>query len=432
MVSRNMVMVIAAIIIVVIAGGILYAYLYGPLSPQKVSAKDRIVIGFTVALSGPLSAQGNEQLRAYQICADYINSQGGIYVAELGRRLPINLTYYDDSSDASKARSLYEKLITEDKVDFLWPPFGTGIGLGVIPVINKYGIPIILATQTIATEERIRNVSPNIFLTFMTFEHVGAMYAAVIKKIISDHPELRRIAIIYAETDSTVGWATWTKRVLEEQRIGEVVFTASYPLTATDVRGILTRMWEARPDIVLALTFGADSYVVIPQMRELRINPKVLIMTGPGASTRDFYTRFDNATKEGIICWTNMYPDMDPVLKSFWDTYVSRFGYAPIPDMHGLVYKSCLILRAAIEKAGSLNYTKVKDVLVRESFTIPFGPFSNVRFVNQTIDPPFLVWVQYQDGVAKPIFITTGRYPNIKFVEAPWLVPYKYPKPEWR
>ncbi|MEM4970360.1 MAG: amino acid ABC transporter substrate-binding protein [Sulfolobales archaeon] len=431
MVSRNIVIAIA-VIVVIIVGVILYAYLYGPLAPRPGGvSKDRIVVGFTVALSGPLSAQGTEQLRAYQICADYINSQGGIYVAELGKRLPINLTYYDDSSDASKARSLYEKLVTEDRVDFLWPPFGTGIGLGIIPVINKYGIPIILATQTIATEERIRNVSSHIFLTYMTYEHVGAMYAAVIKKIISDHPELRRIAIIYAETDSTVGWATWTKRVLEEQRIGEVVYTASYPLTATDVRGILSRMWEAKPDIVLALTFGADSYVVIPQMKELRINPKVLIMTGPGASTRDFYTRFDNATREGIIYWTNMYPDMDPVLKSFWDAYVSKYGYAPIPDMHGLVYKSCLIFKAAIEKAGSLNYTKIEDVLRRESFTIPFGPLSNVRFINQAIDPPFLVWVQYQGGVAKPIFITVGRYPNITFINAPWLVPYEYPKPEW-
>jgi len=422
-----------SIAVIIAVGAILYAYTSGILAPQSSApTKDRIVVGFTVALSGPLSAQGTEQLRAYQICADYINRQGGVYVAELGRRLPLNLTYYDDSSDASKARSLYEKLVAEDRVDFLWPPFGTGIGLGVIPVVNKYGVPMILATQTIATEERIANVSSHIFLTYMTFEHVGAMYAAVIKKIISDHPELRRIAIIYAETDSTVGWATWTKRVLEDQRIGEVVYTASYPLTATDVRGILTRMWDARPDIVLALTFGADSYVVIPQMRELRINPKVLIMTGPGASTRDFYTRFDDATREGIIYWTNMYPEMDPVLKGFWDSYVGRYGYAPIPDMHGLVYKSCLIFKAAIEKAGTLNYAKIEDVLRRESFTIPFGPFSSVRFVNQTIDPPFLVWVQYQGGVAKPVFITAGRYPDVKLVDAPWLNPYIYPKPEWR
>jgi branched-chain amino acid transport system substrate-binding protein len=176
-----MVIVIAAIIIVVIAGGILYAYLYGPLSPQKVSAKDRIVIGFTVALSGPLSAQGNEQLRAYQICTDYINSLGGIYVAELGRRLPINLTYYDDSSDASKARSLYEKLIVEDKVDLLWAPWGTFIGLAVVPVLDKYNIPVVLNTHTVS-EDIIRKLgTKNIFVTFSDHESVGMFFALFVK-----------------------------------------------------------------------------------------------------------------------------------------------------------------------------------------------------------------------------------------------------------
>ncbi len=429
MVSRKAVLSILIIVVVVAAALAGYIYFTGSLGPRP--SKSYISIGFTVSLTGSLSAQGNEQLRAYQICADYINSQGGIYVAEYGRKLPVNLTYYDDSSDPSKARSLYEQLITQDRVDFLWPPFGTGIGLGIIPVINKYNLPIILATQTIATEDRIRNISPNIYLTFMTFEHVGGMYAAVIKKIISDHPELRRIAIIYAQIDSTVGWATYTRKALEEQRIGEVVFFENYPLLATDVRGLLLRMADTKPDIVLALTFGPDSYVVIPQMKELKISPRVLIMTGPGASTRDFYTRFDNATREGIIYWTNSYPDLDPTLKSFWDAYISRYPYAPIPDMQGLVYKSCLIFKAAIEKAGSLNATKIKQVLDSESFTIPFGPLGNVRFVNQTIDPPFLIWVQYQGGVAKPIFITKGRYPNIEFVNAPFLVPYVYPKLGW-
>jgi len=70
-------------------------------------------------------------------------------------------------------------------------------------------------------------------------------------------------------------------------------------------------------------------------------------------------------------------------------------------------------------------------VLDSETFNIPFGPLGSVRFVNQTIDPPFLVWMQYQGGVAKPIFITKGRYPNIEFVNAPFLSPYIYPKPEW-
>ncbi len=126
------------------------------------------------------------------------------------------------------------------------------------------------------------------------------------------------------------------------------------------------------------------------------------------------------------------YPDLDPALKSFWDAYISKYLYSPIPDMQGLIYKSCLIFEAAIEKAGTLNATKIKQVLDSESFTTSFCLLGAVGFVNQAIiDPPFLVWVQYREGVAKPIFIAGGRYPNIVFVDTPSLAPYKYLKPEW-
>jgi branched-chain amino acid transport system substrate-binding protein len=397
-----MVIVIAAIIIVVIAGGILYAYLYGPLSPQKVSAKDRIVIGFTVALSGPLSAQGNEQLRAYQICTDYINSQGGIYVAELGRRLPINLTYYDDSSDASKARSLYEKLIVEDKVDLLWAPWGTFIGLAVVPVLDKYNIPVVLNTHTVS-EDTIRKLgTKNIFVTFSDHESIGMFFALFAKKLLSDHPELRRIAIIYAETDMSVGHATWTKKVLEDQRIGEIVFYGSYPVGATDVRGLLLRVKESKPDILIAHTYAGDTLVVFPQIREVGLTPKVLILGGVGSTTSAFYTRFDNRTKEGIITWSNWHPDMHPVLKEFFNRYVGKYGYTPMKVQLGLVFVSCFVFKEAVEKAGSLDYNKSRDVLSRERFNTPFG---TIWFENQIIASPWIIFIQYRDGIAQPIYM---------------------------
>lgn len=423
MVSRRIVVVAAAVAIIVAAAAGVYVSLQPP-----GQAKNEILVGFTVSLSGPLSAQGTEQLRAYQICAEWINSQGGIYVRDLGRRLNITLKYYDDGSDPSKVRSLYEKLVTEDRVDLLWPPFGTGNGIAAIPVFEKYGIPVILATQTIATAERIRNLSSNIFLTFMTFENTGMMYGLLVKKLVTDHPELKRIAIIYAETDSTVGWASWTRRVVEEWGLGQVVYTASYPLAATDVSGILLRMRDASPDIVIAFVFGADTNVVISQMKQLNISPKVLIATGPGTTTRDFYTRFDNKTREGIITWTNWYPETDPLLAQFFSTYVSRYGYAPISDIHGLAYKSCIVFKQAVEQAGSLDRSKIKRVLETGSFDTPWG---RLRFVNQTVEPPILYWIQYQGGAPKLILVTSGRYPSGTATEPPYASPILYPKPGW-
>jgi len=425
---RRTLIAIAIVIIIATALATYYAIQTtqtGGATAQK--AKDVIKIGFTVALSGGGAASGIEQLRGYEICKDWINSQGGLYIREYGKKIPIQLIYYDDSSDPAKARSLYEKLITEDKVDLLWAPWGTSIGLAVVPVLDKYNIPVILNTHTVS-ESTIKQLgTKNIFVTFSDHESVGMAFALFVKKLLADHKDLRRIAIIYAETDMSVGHFRWTKKVLEDQGIGELVFYGSYPVAATDVRGLLLKVKEANPDILIAHTFAGDTFLVFAQLRELNINPKVLLM-GTAATTSAFYTRFDNKTKEGTIAWTTWHPSLHPVLKEFFDTYSKKYGYTPSNGQLGVVFLSCFIFKEAVEKAGSLDPNKIREVLNSESFDTPFG---RVRFRDQIIDPPLILFIQYQDGLAQPVFIASGRYPDTKPAQIAALADIIYPKPQW-
>jgi branched-chain amino acid transport system substrate-binding protein len=426
--KRHRIYLVSIIIAVILIGSLTTYYLIY-LSPGTMAVgKDYIKIGFTVALSGTGAPAGTEQLRAYEICADWINAQGGLYLRDYGRRIPIKLVYYDDGSDPAKARSLYEKLIVEDKVDLLWAPWGTFIGLAVVPVLDKYNIPVILNTHTVS-EDTIRKLgTKNIFVTFSDHESIGMFFALFAKKLLSDHPELRRIAIIYAETDMSVGHATWTKKVLEDQRIGEIVFYGSYPVGATDVRGLLLRVKESKPDILIAHTYAGDTLVVFPQIREVGLTPKVLILGGVGSTTSAFYTRFDNRTKEGIITWSNWHPDMHPVLKEFFNRYVGKYGYTPMNVQLGAVFVSCFVFKEAVEKAGSLDYNKIRDVLSRERFNTPFG---TIWFENQIMASPWVIFIQYRDGIAQPIYMVSGKYPNAKPVESPILAQYLYPFPGW-
>ena len=402
---------------------LIYSYQY-----QRQLARDHITIGFTIALSGSGAPAGREQLRAYEICADWINSQGGLYVRDLGGRIPIKLKYYDDGSDPSKARSLYEKLVVEDKVDLLWAPWGTSIGLAIVPILDKYNIPVILNTQTIS-EYTVRQLgSKNIFVTFSDHESVGMAFALFIKKIVSEHPELKRIAILYAEADMSVGHAMWTRRFLEDLGVGEIVFYGSYPVSATDVRGLLLRINDRDPDILIAHTLAGDTFVVLSQIIEINLNPKLLILGGVGATTSAFYSRFDNRTKEGIITWSTWYPDIHPTLKEFFNIYYAKYGYTPINAQLGVVFLSCFIFKEAVEKAKSLDPNKIRDILMRERFNTPFGA---IWFENQITAYPLVIFLQYQGGLAKPVFMASGKYPNTKAADAPFLVSYIYPKPTW-
>ena len=77
------------------------------------NAADPIKIGFGMALTGPLAANGKMSLVAMQVWEDDINSKGGL----LGR--PVKLVYYDDQSNPTQVPAIYAKLLDVDKVDLI-------------------------------------------------------------------------------------------------------------------------------------------------------------------------------------------------------------------------------------------------------------------------------------------------------------------------
>ena len=89
-------------------------------APTGMPDKDKIVVGMSRPLSGPLAAVGDSAFKPiYETWVPMVNDEGGIYVEEYGKKLPIETIIYDDTSDPATMARLTEKLILEDKVDFL-------------------------------------------------------------------------------------------------------------------------------------------------------------------------------------------------------------------------------------------------------------------------------------------------------------------------
>jgi len=123
---------------VAVAGAGLALSACGPKVTPK-PAKDKIVVGMSRPLSGPLAVVGDSAFRpVYETFIAEVNAAGGVYVEEYGKKLPIEPLIYDDKSDVGTATRLTEKLIVEDKVDFLWPGCGTSFIYAQAPIANKY------------------------------------------------------------------------------------------------------------------------------------------------------------------------------------------------------------------------------------------------------------------------------------------------------
>jgi branched-chain amino acid transport system substrate-binding protein len=100
--------------------------------PWPASAQEPIRVGASIGLTGSYAKPGAYSQQGYQLCQKQVNEQGGL----LGRK--IEFVFYDDRSDAQTAVRLYEKLITEDKVDVVMGPYASNITEAVANVTEKY------------------------------------------------------------------------------------------------------------------------------------------------------------------------------------------------------------------------------------------------------------------------------------------------------
>ena len=115
------------------------------LTPTTPSAgPQEIVIGATNSLTGNLSGFGQGMSFAHQSAVEDINKQGGIFIKEYNRKLPVRLVMLDDQSDPIKAGTLVESLILQDKVNFLLIGGGNPPGYAAAAVAaQKYKVPAV-------------------------------------------------------------------------------------------------------------------------------------------------------------------------------------------------------------------------------------------------------------------------------------------------
>src|SRR5947199_10079871 len=114
-----------------LAGALGVAAATAMLAGAPAKAADPITIGFGMALTGPLAANGKMSLVAMKIWEEDVNAKGGL----LGRA--VKLIYYDDQSNPSTVPGIYTKLLDVDKVDFAVSPYATNMVAPAMPVMMQ-------------------------------------------------------------------------------------------------------------------------------------------------------------------------------------------------------------------------------------------------------------------------------------------------------
>src|SRR5438477_4322864 len=106
--------------------------LTGLAAPAQAQSGQPITIGFGMALTGPLAANGKQALLGMKIWEEETNAKGGL----LGR--PVKLVFYDDQSNPSTVPGIYTKLIDVDKVNLVVSGYATNMVAPAMPIVMQH------------------------------------------------------------------------------------------------------------------------------------------------------------------------------------------------------------------------------------------------------------------------------------------------------
>jgi branched-chain amino acid transport system substrate-binding protein len=383
---------VAALVHLAVLALVLAPPLAAPAAAQKT-----IRVGAPLPLTGPLSPEGLKQKRGYDLWAEAANKAGGVKVG--GERLKVELVYNDYQSNTPRAVQLAEKLITDDKVNFLFSPFGSGATKAASGVSEKYGIPTIAAT---ASSEEVYNqgykflfgtFTPNPTLTEPLSDIVRTRVPAVKKVAILARNDLFPLAIAQ-EMDKSA-----------KKRGFEVAFFEKYAIGTMDHASALTQIKAAQPQWIFATGYINDLILIRKQMGDLGITaPVVTMIAGPA------YKEFADATgrlAENVSSAAWWHPavrykgqDVFGTTEAYNQAFQAKYG--AVPDYaEASASAAGAILQLAVERAGTVDPKKVRDALAGlDALTfygpIRFGPTGQIV----SLKPPVF---QIQDG--RPVVI---------------------------
>jgi branched-chain amino acid transport system substrate-binding protein len=357
-----------------------------PLPP----APEFIEIGASIPLTGKYGSLGNMVLPGYQYAVDDINANGGIYVKEFDKKIPVRFTYYDDESDPTKAVSKLETLFAENNVVAYLGGAASDMHAATSAIAEKNKVPY--CGVAFALWQIHQQGYKYLFSPFPKSPDQARDVFEMLNAAIPEGERPTKVAIFSEATD----WGKELGALWEENapKYGyEVVVHEEYAPRSEDLSSIILKAKAAGAETLLALPSPPDGITMVKQMSELGWTPKYsLIIRAPEGVTwaetmgknGDYITIFPG--------WHNAldFPGVDELNAK----YQEEFG-RPADLLTGPAYACVQIFADAIERAGTLDRDAIRDAVAATDMTAVIGPVTfNADGTGNVLNP----MVQWQNG----------------------------------
>lgn len=377
------------------------------LCASAALAQDVIKFGAPLPLTGPLAPEAVKQQQGYDLWAEQANKAGGISVG--GKKYKIEIVYADYQSNTPRAVQTTEQMITQDNVNFLFGPFGSGAAKAGSSVSEKYKVPTIAAT---ASSSQVYDQGYKyLFGTFTPNDTLTTPLTQIVKAKAAD---VKKVAILARNDLFPLAIAQEMEKSAKANGF-EVVYFEKYAINTLDHSATLSQIKSLSPQWIFATGYINDLLLIRKQMTDQQIKASVVSMiAGPA------YQEFIDAAGPGgenITSAAWWHPAAQYSGKDIFGTtanYVKLFRekYKSEPDYaQASASVSGALFQLAIERAGSLDRDKVRDELAKMDVMTFWGPvkFGPTGQIN-SLEPPVF---QLQGGkpvVLAPSIIKQGEF----------------------
>lgn len=381
----------------------------GSIAQERSSVK----IGYAISKTGPnAGGAGITTLPNYQLWVKEVNDAGGLELPD-GKKLPIEVVEYDDRSSAEEVVRSVERLASQDNVDFILPPWGTGFNLAVAPLFDRFGYPqLAVSAVTDKAPEFVKRWKKSFWMLGGGHDYTEAL-AGVLTKAAEGGNFNKKIAMISVADGFGIDLVTAARPSFQKAGF-EVVYDVTYPAGTTDFTPMINEAAASGAEAFVAFSYPPETFAITQQSQVAKFNPKVMYLgVGTGFPA---YGKNNGENAEGIMSLGGIDPKNE-ANAAYRKKHEEVTGKAP--DLWGSVvtYNSLQMLQEAIKRRG-LDKEAVSEELSTGTFQTVLGE------------------VKLEDNQLRKLWFggqwQGGNFVAVAPVDREGAVPAILPKPAWK
>lgn len=331
------------------------------------AAEDNVItIGMTTSQTGALNVDSTAQMRGYEMWRDEVNAAGGIEAG--GKRYKVRYVSYDDQSQGGRVQQLYTRLIVQDKAQFLFSPYSSGLTGTAAVITEQYGKIMVVTGGAEPKTYELGN--KYLFQGVTSADHY---LSGAVDALHAKNPKAQ-VALVYSDDPFSKAVVTAARAQALESGF-KIVLDESYPPTTTDFSPIINKIISAKADALLGGGHYPDGATLARQLYDQQANLKwVTLLVAPG--NEEFSTLGPAALGISVPSqWEPQAvykPDFGPTGAAFAKTFEAKY-HVPADYHSASGYTAGALLQHAVEQADSIDPEKVAAALNGMDVTTFFG-----------------------------------------------------------